>query len=310
MGLFILGNPTYFIMYLKRITTRNIQNHAEVVVDISEHGVIVFTGNNSNGKSVIVKVTKALVTNTIRKPRKRASLINRDKTYGEVIYERSDGAVLTLHLDRAANVTYVKLDKPNADPIIRYLADKTYPQLVREFGFHFDESSGISLHFAEADESLLFYKTSSRINSSIVQTATSDSTAETVLENFTATVKQARQFRDEYNKQIRVFKETVAELKISDEEELLKRKEQLEKLYHILSTIHFPRIPEVKPVPKIYGIDVKYPTLPNIVYPTVINVKCVIPDITNIAAELKALGDYKCPTCGRGFDCDCTNISN
>lgn len=292
-------------MVLKKIITRNIQNHAEVVVDLPETGMVVFTGNNSNGKSVIVKVTRALITNGIRRPRTRASLVNRKAMFGEAIYVRSDDVVLTLHLAREANATYVKYEVPGQEPIVRYLADKTYTELVKAFGWHYDENSDISLNIAEEEDSLLFYKTSHKINASIIQTATSDSTAEVVATNFENTLKQARSFRENYTQQVRTYKSALNELQVFDEEELTKKHDRLNYLLHNLSTVYLPDIPEIKGVPVVHFVDVYTPQLPKIKYPRIVTVDCIIPDITAVAKELKVLHEHKCPTCGRGFDCDC-----
>ena len=292
-------------MVLKQIITRNIQNHSEVVIDLPPTGLIVFTGNNSNGKSVIVKVTKELIEGSIKKPKKRASLINRQATFGEVVYVRDDDVTLTLHLTREAATTWVCLEKPGQEKVVRYLADKSYQDLVREFGWHYADDVGITLHIAEADESLLFYKTSNKTNGTVLHSATTDASASKAVVNMQQTLKDARAFRDDCVSKVRLLQSTTAELKIYDVEDLSSKRDTLTKYYTILSKVYIPTIPEIKAVPNVRLANVYEPKLPSIRYPRVVDVSCNIPDILEVARELDDLRNKKCPLCGRGFSCDC-----
>lgn len=292
-------------MVLKQIITRNIQNHREVVIDLPKSGLVVFTGNNSNGKSVIVKTTLKMLNGGISKPRKRASLVNRDATFGEIIYVRDDDVKLTMHVAREAASTYIKLEVPNQEPIVRYLADKSYKALISDFGWHYDEDAGISLNIAEAEDSLLFYKTSNKINGHILETATSDSSANKVAESFEETLKEARNFRDKTIQQVRTYSSALHDLKVEEVQPLLDKREKLAYLYRNLNAVYLPTIPEIKAVPKVHFADVYNPILPEIKYPRIISVSCTIPDILDVANEVKVLKEHRCPMCGRGFDCDC-----
>ena len=79
----------------------------------------------------------------------------------------------------------------------------------------------------------------------------------------------------------------------------------MEYLLRNLNNIYFPTIPDIVPVPKVKYVDIYKPNIPAIKYPHIINACVNIPDILPIAKDLKALRERKCPTCGRGFDCDC-----
>lgn len=288
-------------MVLKRIITRNIQNHREVVVELPPTGLIVFTGDNSNGKSVIGKVTQAIITGKISKPRKRASLVNRNAAFGEAIYVRDDDVTLTLHLAREAAATYIKYEEPGFEPVVRYLADKSYKELINRFGWHYDDNSGITLNLAFADEALLFYKTSNKINSSIVTTATSDSTAEKVEEKFATTLSEMRSLRENYITHVKTFQTALTELHVEDIETLSDKKETLSRLYRNISSVYFPKLPEIEPVPDVKFVDIVYPNLPDVKYPKFYNFSVTLPDITSICDELKTLREHRCPTCGRSF---------
>lgn len=294
-------------MYLKRITTRNIQSHAEVVIDLPATGLIVFTGDNSNGKSVIVKAVRALVLNEIKKPRKRASLVNRKASFGEAIFVRNDDAVLTMHVAREAASTWVSLEIPGNEKVTRYLSDKSYPELVRTFGLQVAGESGISLNVAEADEALLFYKTPTKTNHEVLQIATVDTKAMLAAENMDKTLSEARSFRDQCVAQTRTITPALQELQIGDIEAMTARRDRLMKYYNVLSKVYIPSIPEIKAVPKVNLVTVYFPIIKAVHWPKVHNVYLNIPDIIPVATELQAVKEGKCPTCGRGFNCDCAN---
>ncbi len=311
-------------MYLRKITTRNLQSHKEVVIDLPPQGFVVFMGDNSNGKSVIRKVTQDTLRGELSKPIARASLVNRDASYGEIEYVRDDDVTLLIHISRAANLTYVTLTVPGEEPITRYLADKSYRELLTRFGWHYDDYSGVSLNLAVSGDALLFYNTSNKVNGSIIRTATSDSSADKVAEKFEETLKEARSYRESSIQQLMAIKTAMDGLKTEPVEPLIERRDKLSWCLRNLEHIMFPRIPEVKPVPNVRFVDIKYPTIseirpvpdvspvkisypriPEIKFPRILSLPISVPDITHIAQDLKALREHRCPTCGRRLGCEC-----
>lgn len=311
-------------MYLRQIITRYLQNHKEVVLDFPPTGIVVLSGENSNGKSVVVKATRYLLSGKLNKPRVRSALVNHNATCAEIIYVRSDDTVLTVRISRSASTTYVMYASPGEEPITKYISDKSYLDLVHKFGWHYDKEWGISLNIAENDDSLLFYKTSHKVNGSVVQTATTDTVAEGADINIDNTLKEVRVLRSNYIEQISTINTTLSGLKIEPVEPLHERKSKLEWCLRNLKHIVFPKIPDILPIPKLRYVNVFYPTLsdikpipnvkyvkiydlelPEVVYPKVVDISVNIPDIVQVALDLKDLREKRCPTCGRRFDCVC-----
>lgn len=289
-------------MVLKQIISRNLQNHSEVVINLPPTGLIVFTGQNSNGKSVIVKTTRTVLNGDLRKPLKRAALVNRKATYGEIIYVRDDDMRLTAHIAREASQTYVKLEIPDEEPVVRYLADKSYPELIRRFGWHYDTDSGISLNIAEEEDALLFYKTSNKITASILETATSDTSANKVADTFVATLKETRSFRENCITQVRTYSSALNGLKVEDTQPLLKQNDMLEVLLNDLKQFYFPVTPVIKFVPKVSFIEIYEPKLPTVYCPELVDCSCKLPDVSSLLNEMRLLKENTCPTCGRSFE--------
>ncbi len=279
-----------------------------MVIDLPETGLVVFTGDNSNGKSVIVKTLEALLTNKIAKPRKRNSLVNREASYGTIKFVRSDDVSLEAHIQREAAGTYIRYSVPGEEDVVRYIADKSYKELLLRFGWHYDEDTGISLNVGQEEDELLFYKTQPRKIRSLLESAVTDTNANTAAENMENFLGEVRKLKESYNQQQRAYMQTLSTLVIEDTEPLIAKTEKLEKCYRNLSVVYFPNIPDIKPVPVVHYIDMYTPKIPKIKFPRIVWASCDIPDITKIAAELKTLREHKCPTCGRGFDEDaCEN---
>lgn len=292
-------------MVLKQIISRNIQNHKEVVIDLPPTGLVVFMGDNSNGKSVIGRTTRDLLCNNIKKPQVRFDLVNKNATYGEMIYTRDDDTQLILHLTREAATTYVSYQVPGHEPIIRYLADKTYMELVKAFGWDIAEDTGIPLNVAESDDALFFYKTPNKINGKKLQSVTTDARADSVLESFHTVLKESRKFKDNSVANVRAIQSALSQLEIKDVEAMTRRRERLALYYRNLSKVYVPHIPVVKAVPRVNIVSLYSPTIPRIHMPKLHAVSCRLPDMSEIIKNLKAVRERKCPMCGRGFDCGC-----
>ncbi|MCM1218879.1 MAG: hypothetical protein NC548_30725 [Lachnospiraceae bacterium] len=262
-------------------------------------------GDNSNGKSVIVRTTRDLLCNNIKKPQVRYDLVNKDASYGEMIYTRDDGVMLTLHLTREAALTWVSLQEPDGEPIIRYLADKNYMELVRRFGWDVDEESNLPLNIAESDDALFFYKTPNKVNARKLQAASTDMRADATLVSLETTLKEGRKFKDTSVANVRVIQSALDKLEIGDIPTMKKGKDVLMYYYRNLSKIYIPELPAVKAVPHVKILSLYHPILPKIHYPKLYDVSCKIPDMSGVLRDLKAVRERKCPTCGRGFDCDC-----
>lgn len=290
------------MLTLKRITMKNIQSHKECVLELPPTGLICLVGDNSNGKSVVVKVTKALVTGTITKPINRAALVNRNAYYGEVLYERTDGMKLLLHLAREASATYVTLTRPGEEPMQRYLADKSWKSFVKEFGFHCAPDSNISLNISEADAALLFFKTPYKSNYEIMAPVLYDTRANTALENLETFLKDLRIQREKSVALLQASYTVLNSLKICDVEKEEITRNKLQEYYQVLKSIYIPQIPKISAVPKVNFIDLFIPKIPKIIYPKIYDIHVPsIPDITETAREISDLKENRCPTCGRRF---------
>lgn len=312
-------------MYIKTIKVTNIQGIKSYTFEFKENGLTVFTGPNSNGKSIIVRTTRYIIDGSLSKPSRRKSVVNRDATYGEMLYIRNDGVELLVHVAKEASLTYYSYKEPGKEPVMRYIADKNYKELPIRFGFHYNADCGISLNIAEEEEALLFYKTRNKVNATLIEEARTDTGAQTGLDNIQDVYNQTRRYVSIYKEKIVANKIAINNLQFEDTVPLIDKLHRLRVYLNYLQGIHIPKLPEIQPVPKVEVFDLYVPTLPEIVpvpdvryvylyhpklpqvrYPQIVDTYCNLPEVISIVEEIQSLEKNVCPTCGRGFkDCDC-----
>lgn len=306
-------------MTLKTIKTVNLQSHREVEVTLPETGLVRFSGPNSNGKSVITKVTRALISGEINQPKVRNTLISKDAVAGEVIYESYAGDVLTCHLQREASVTYVSLKKADGERITRYLADKTWLDLVYDFGFVYNKERDVPLQIIDDATPLLFIDTSNKVNFEVLNTALTDEKASLALDQLVIAKKDITKSLTNLSEKLAVYKKTMNDFEIYDIEDRERRIAKLKKLCDVLDRIyfpviptipnmkevkyydiHYPTIPDLPNMQQVKYYDINYPTIPKINYPKIYDIHIpVIEKIGQIVKDIKELKAQRCPTCGR-----------
>jgi len=285
---------------LKQVRLLNIQSHIDTLLDFPETGIIRIYGDNSNGKSVMVKVLWAGISNEITKPKCRSSLIRRGNMYGEALYERYDGMKLKMHVHHEAAQTYCELEVPGEPLIRRYLADKTIPELVDRFGFHYNGSHEISVNIHRDEDPLLFTSTKHGINYDLMDSTMSDKYAEHTLQELERLQAEDKQTKKIISTNLEISKGSLATLTLYDIEAETRDKQRLEYLAYNLSRCETKVIPMVTAPPVVHSYKITSP-MPVLCYPKIYVPLGTIPDILGIVQELLSLKSNICPTCGHTF---------
>lgn len=287
---------------LKTIRTHNIQSHKDVLIELPETGLVVFSGDNSNGKSVIRKVIEDVIANNINKVKVRKSLINRHATEGCLELVKYNGTTLYVNLNLEASQTWVKLTRRDGTEVTRYLADKSIPELINEFGFHYNAERGVSLNICDSDDSILFFRTNHVTNGDILSSALTDTDAqakyEVLLSNYQEALSLRRTFQDNI-KVANLAKEAITLYDIDKEEVLQSR---CSYIANILSHIYIPQILEPLPIPAVVSVALPVVRLESISVGTLVDLPSVtIREIKPLYKELMELEKGVCPTCQRPF---------
>lgn len=287
-------------MTLKRIHTHNIQSHGDVTIMLPKTGIVAFTGNNSNGKSVISKVTNAILSNDISRPKERRTLINRKHSSGFVEYERYDGYILKVVIHLEAAQTFAELTDPNGAVVRRYLSDKSIPQLVKEFGFNYNSEHDVSLNIHNDDDKFLFVNTKHTTNCACLADTLSDSYGEQAMQQLDATLSEIKETVKGLEKDKITAETILGSLPVCDIEETDKRRKKM--LYIAQNLSHFPatRCPKVTGVPNVVILNLPG-TLPKVKYPTIIDLPKNFPDIVQLGRDVNDVLKGVCPTCKRAF---------
>lgn len=295
---------------IKTIHTRGIQSHDDVLIELPETGLVVFSGDNSNGKSVIRKVLEDTIAYNINKAKVRKSLISKDRSEGSLEIIKYDGSSLYVNINLEASQTWVRLIRANGESVVRYLADKNIPELVREFGFHYNDTRDISLNICDSDDSILFFRTSHTTNGDILVSALTDTEAQmrydVLYEQYQEALSNRRQFLD--NLQVaQAAKEALVLYNIEEEQEL---HDICARAASLLSKFYWPDMKEVPEMIFLPTFNIRTLRLQGYVeLPHIPVVRMNIRDISAVSLDLIQIEKGVCPTCRRPFSLHQTCIS-
>lgn len=285
---------------LKRVVMTNIQSHINTVLEFPRVGIVRFLGDNSNGKSVMVKVLQDVVSNNISRPAARRSIIRRGNTHCELLLEDYADNTLYVRIDVEASQTYAELTKDGAPPIRRYLADKAIPVLVREFGWHYDDHNGVSINIHNDTDGLLFVDTKKSINFELLSSMRSDAFAEAALFEIQRLVKETKQKRDDMQHAFDVAHATFTSLQYWNKEEEAGIRDICLYLAELLENLTMPEVPkfDLKSTPVFYN---PLPAVPRMEIPHLVQPLENPPAVGTLLHDIAVINEGKCPTCGRPF---------
>lgn len=291
---------------LKSAVMVNIQSHTRTVFEFPQVGIVRFYGNNSNGKSVLVKVLNDVVSNAITRPSNRRSIIRRGHEYGELMMTRYDGTTLFIRISTEAASTYAELTRPDCPPVRRYLADKSIPILVKEFGWHYDSNYGVSLNIHQDVDNFLFVDTKKSVNFDLLNSVRSDQYAEASADSLEKLLKASKKQRSDIVHAYEVAQATYAALQYWDVEKEQNAKDTCLYLARNLEALDMPPMPEIHPVPKVVILPTPAP-MPKVRYVKLLTpFTQPLPDIVKSMEEVKELACGVCPTCKRAL-VECTH---
>jgi len=290
------------MLAIKTIRTHNIQSHKDVNIELPERGLVVFTGDNSNGKSVIRKVLEDTISGAIKSPRVRKPLINRTASEGYCEITRYDGASLFININLEASRTFVRYTSPSGTETTRYLSDKSIGELMREFGFHYNENREVSLNICDSDNSILFFKTSHVTNGDILNSALVDTRAQKRAEALRERYHEAIALRQSFNDNLRVALAAKSEIKLYDVEAETSLLKQASYYANILEHVYIPQPVEAQPVPLVLYVNVPKVRVSTYKVPLIISLpKVSVIPLDKMWHEYKTIAEGVCPVCKRPF---------
>lgn len=288
-----------------KIDLQNMQAISSATIEIPENSITEFSGDNSNGKSVLSKIIKELTSGDIRHKDVRRALIKDGTTKG-IMSILNGNVQLGLILDEELSDSFVVYDPDVTDEsktkvIVRGLGDAGGCEaLIKKFGFRVYNSGDICLQLHPTWGPIPFITTSGQVNDQIVQDITIDRIAQNFLDSFkTITFPTFKNTLKNLNREKESYQTIIGNLESYDwkvyEDIYARMKEVYDVLFYFVDVeIPILQIPlmEIPPLP---------PEIPKL------GVICIIPAPPEIPVVFRAFDEYvtilngTCPTCGKLF---------
>ena len=239
---------------IKSIHGINLQAMRDVRIDLPEKGLVRFRGENSNGKSILVKTMNAVIRCNLNQLKVRKALINYGAQSGQLIMKTYDGKELLVNISREAAQTYYQLTRKNGEIIKRWLADKDLDTIVEEFGFHYNKDREISLNIYNTYDSLLFLTTSHVTNYDMLNSALTDPKVERSMLN---TAELLNTLKEEDQKLLTQSDRIEAQISVIKIYDVAQEKATLDRSIYLYENIN--ALKNLRDIPELPGVaDVSF----------------------------------------------------
>lgn len=284
------------------ILAENIQSIKQAQLVMDETGIVEFVGDNSNGKSIIIKTLGYILNGDAKSESIRKDLINDSADCGKIgIAYRSKMLIIMLH--RVLSQCYVQyvsdINRMQETTVTRQLNDSGVDKLFDKFGFRIYAGGSIVLQIAQTMGEIPFVTTPTKVNGEIVKSICTDAQAEEFIDIASRVTYPA--FKNAIaarNAELNTLNQSMTGIKMYDVEEYQSMSDELGKIIDSLKGLDYVSIEPFD------LIDVNLPDLPMVKFEPFY----VIPEppspvvITDAINTLKAMEQLRagiCPTCGR-----------
>lgn len=287
-----------------KITVQNMQAIGSAEIEIDENSIVEFTGDNSNGKSIISKFIQGLTSGDLRHKDVRRTLIKDGYITGGMAFEHNNEQLVVCLAEELKDCVVLYSADKNEDKIYKIpLSDVDgVNKLIHKFGFRTYASGDICLQLSPTWGAIPFITTNGTVNRDIVKDITEDKVAEEFLKSFSTitfpifkeTIKNYKENRDKY-------KALLDNLEYYDwkaYETMANKLRSYANMLDKLTTIYIESIP----VPDLNIIEVGNLKLNNV---KLFEFYETIPKIqfdSELLRNYIDLANGKCPTCGRRFN--------
>lgn len=301
------------------VILENIQGIKEkCVYELPDEGIVQITGDNSNGKSILIKSIAAIAQLKIVDNEERRALINDDSKVGMIaLTYKGKTLVVKLHEDR--NSCIVQLVRNDGSKIARAFRDGGLQEIVEEFGFRVYNKSALCLQVFETFGVMPFVNTTPDVGYEIVDAVTTDTVAQQFLQNYkTVTHKTTKDMISKYSKELDGLYRTKSVVTLFDYVKYEQMYGRLSALYNVVKNLKYIMLEKIIVLPDVKCVDTRAPELEKIM--VLPDIKCIdiqmprlsrvpivypIPNICeldNLAQEIEDIMEIlegKCPTCGQ-----------
>ena len=285
-----------------KIDIQNIQAITTAEIIIKENTITVFSGDNSNGKSILSKVIQAVTSGDIKNKDIRRSLIKDGAECG-IISFINDITQLAFILKEEVSQSFVVYNEDVRDEskkIIRGLNDKSGMELLcKKFGFRTYADGDICLQLSPTFRAIPFVTTSGKVNADIVQDITVDRIAQNFLDSFkTITYPTFKQSLANMKKEKEHVEKTLEVIEDYNWREYEQIADEMQSIMDIIRSYSFVKLDYLQVPPKVEFYDVIDCSLKRLYLPDMI-APFELLDKLNGVDELVSMRNGICPTCGK-----------
>lgn len=280
-----------------KVKLLNIQSIKSVEYDLTEKGITQITGENSNGKSILIKAMSFVANTHIKDKDERETIIKDDCPSGAIIMERQ-GMTLEVVVARIRENCYYKLKRATGEVITRTIREGGLEKLADEFGWtSFD--GGVSLQIFETFGIMPFVNNRMSSDYEIVDYIITDKVASNFLENYEKVTYPAfKKFVSDLKHNIEVFQRNLDGITIYDIEKyenMLNRLKAFQRNINHLITYEPTRLPITKAFKYVNVNPIKVNRLPIYkIAPSTPKVNSLLSFISDLHTTMNGM----CPTCG------------
>lgn len=275
----------------------NIQSIRKATYDIAEQGITQIIGDNSNGKSILIKAMAFVANTSIKDKDERESIINDNSSTGIIVMKR-DGMTLKVTISRVRENCQYEFTRRNGDIITRTIREGGLEILAEEFGWIAFEGN-ICLQIFETFGIMPFVNNRPASDYEIVDYIITDKVANNFVETYEKVTYPAfKQYVADLNSKISSSQRVLDGITFYDipkhEDMLYKLRAYYRNVAHLV--YYMPeRLPIYKTVPMIEVTPYTPSMLP--VYKLLKPIEPLV-DLTDVVREYHLTLNGVCPTCG------------
>lgn len=282
------------------IQLQNVQAITEAAIEIPDNSIVEFTGENSNGKSIISKVIERLTAGDLRNKDIRRTIIKDGCDTALILFTSKEWDLL-LNLTIELAGSRIGLRRVGEEQwIIRPLSDSDgCAELIYMFGFRTYSKGDICLQLAPTFGAIPFITTSGATNAEIVQDITTDKVADEFLQTFkNITFPLLKDTLARKKTEAAALQTVLDNLHPYDWEVYEELQNKIRPVYFALRDYNEIEIADI-PIPFLKIYPYKETVINNI---PVINVYNIFDYINNPESEIEnyiEIMNGRCPTCGK-----------
>lgn len=283
---------------------RNIQAIKEAEIAVCDNAITEFTGDNSNGKSILSKVIQYLTSGDIMNKDIREALIKDGEDQGIVLIQY-DKKQLAICICKELRDSYIIFCPDSDQPkriVKRYFNEKGLDKILDKFGFKIYSKGEICLQLAPTYGSIPFITTNGATNFDIIEDMKVDKVAEEFIDTFEKITYPLIRTRVK-NLQIQIDekRKSLSMVDTYDWAAYGKLATEIKRVYNATKG-YIPYVPEKAILCKKTNATMLEPYVPK--KAEVFNVAPIASTLNNardILSSLREVRNGKCPTCGRNF---------